>query len=99
MTSTTTAQVFIGSKFCVLLKVIVEETKFVNIECCVPIWSVLDQGLGLAMWKTGDTYKDIKFLANQINDALYTALNNFHGNECNNADKSCDGKLVIEVHT
>ena len=46
------------------------------------------------MWKTGDAYEDIKFLAHQINENLFTALHNIDGIECNNADKSCDEKLV-----
>ena len=54
----------------------------------------LDKGLGLAMWKTGEAYEDIKFLAHHINKHLFTALHNLNGIECNNADKSCDGKLV-----
>lgn len=53
-----------------------------------------DKGLGLALWKTGDAYEDIKFLAHHTNEKLYTALNNVNGNECNNDDKSCDGKMV-----
>ena len=56
---------------------------------CIP-----DSGLGLAMWKTGDQYEDIKFLVSHTNENLFTALHNPDNNECNNDDKSCDGILV-----
>ena len=46
------------------------------------------------MWKTGEQYEDIKFLARHISENLFTALHNPDQLECNNDDKSCDGILV-----
>ena len=60
---------------------------------CIP-----GNGLGLAMWKTGDQYEDIKFLARHISENLFTALHNPDQLECNNDDKSCDGILVNKTN-
>ena len=60
---------------------------------CIP-----GSGLGLAMWKTGDQYEDIKFLARHISENLFTALHNPDQLECNNDDKSCDGILVNKTN-
>ena len=50
------------------------------------------------MWKTGDQYEDIKFLARHISENLFTALHNPDQLECNNDDKSCDGILVNKTN-
>ena len=53
-----------------------------------------DQGLGLASWKTENTYLDLAFISKVLSRRLWTALNNQNGEYCNNDDRSCDGKLV-----
>ena len=63
-------------------------------QCLTILLYISDKGLGLALWKTGDAYEDIKFLAHHINENLFTALHNVNFIECNNDDKSCDEKLV-----
>ena len=75
--------------------IIKEEIKIAleNLAHCIP-----DRGLGLAMWKTGDQYEDIKFLARHISANLFTALHNPDKLECNNDDKSCDGILVNKTN-
>ena len=57
-----------------------------------------DSGLGLAVWKTGDQYEDIKFIASHTNESLFTALHNPNNSACNNDDMSCDGILVNKTN-
>ena len=75
--------------------IIKEEIKIAleNLVHCIP-----DSGLGLAMWKTGDQYEDIKFLASHTNENLFTALSNPDKLACNNDDMSCDGVLVNKTN-
>ena len=54
-------------------------------------------GLGLALWKGVERYEDVKFIANNLNRQLITALNNADGNDCNgfyDSITSCDAQLV-----
>ena len=48
--------------------------------------------MGLAMWKTEDTYKDVQHITKKIGEDVYTALTNPNLNKC--TDQECDGKLV-----
>ncbi len=52
-----------------------------------------DASLGLAMWDTADAYEDIKFIAGDINQKVYTALWNPLKNKCS-SKSACDTKLV-----
>ena len=48
--------------------------------------------MGMAMWKTEDTYKDVQHITKKIGEDVYTALTNPNLNKC--TDQDCDGELV-----
>ena len=48
--------------------------------------------MGLALWKTRDTYKDMQHIVKGVGEDAYTALTNPDQNKC--TDQQCDGKLV-----
>ena len=54
--------------------------------------NVIGRGMGLAMWKTKNTYKDIQHIVEEVGEDVYTALTNPNQNIC--TDQECDGKLV-----
>ena len=56
------------------------------------IKNVIGRGMGLAMWKTKNTYEDIQDIVEEIGEDVYTALTNPNQNKCSNQE--CDGKLV-----
>ena len=63
-----------------------------------PIYFPIGLGLGLAVWKDVDSYKDIAHIAATLNLSVITALNNKNLHDCNgsyDSSTSCDGQLVI----
>ena len=48
--------------------------------------------MGMAMWKTEETYKDMQHITKKMGEDVYTALSNPNLNKC--TDQECDGKLV-----
>ena len=62
------------------------------------IYFPIGLGLGLAVWKDVDSYKDIAHIAATLNLSVITALNNKNLHDCNgsyDSSTSCDGQLVI----
>ena len=62
-----------------------------------PTYFAKGLGLGLAVWKDADSYKDVAHIAATLNHAVFTALNNKHRHDCNglyNSSTSCDAQLV-----
>ena len=72
------------------------------VECCIyrsdiQITSATGLGLGLALWKGAERYEDVKYIANNLNEQLITALNNDDLNDCSgfyDSTTSCDAQLV-----
>ena len=50
------------------------------------------RGMGLALWKTEDSYKDMQSIVAEVEEEVYTALTNPDENQC--TDQDCDGNLV-----
>ena len=48
--------------------------------------------MGLAMWKTEESFKDIRYIRNELDADLHTALTNPNKHECK--DDTCNGNLV-----
>ena len=48
--------------------------------------------MGLALWKTEDSYKDMQSIVAEVEEEVYTALTNPYENQC--TDQDCDGNLV-----
>ena len=48
--------------------------------------------MGLAVWKTENTYKDMQHIVKGVGEDVYTALTNPNKNKC--TDQDCDGNLV-----
>ena len=48
--------------------------------------------MGLALWRTEDTYRDMQHIVDKVGEDVYTALTNPNQNKC--TDQECDGKLV-----
>ena len=48
--------------------------------------------MGLAMWNTEETYRDVHHIVEAIDKEVYTALINPTETECK--DNGCNGKLV-----
>ena len=55
--------------------------------------SEIGRGMGLAMWRSEATYKDMQHIVEELGEDVYTALTNPDQNKC--TDNECDGKLVI----
>ena len=53
------------------------------------------QGMGLAIWRTEESYNDIQYIVKEINEDVYTALTNPKEYECK--DETCTGKLVNTI--
>ena len=49
--------------------------------------------MGLALWRSEATYKDMQHIVKELGEDVYTALTNPDQNKC--TDNECDGKLVI----
>ena len=55
-----------------------------------------DRGLGLAMWKSEESYIDVQHIINKVGEDTFTALHNPGLNDCRDGD--CDEKLVRLLH-
>lgn len=51
--------------------------------------------MGLAIWRTEESYNDIQYIVKEINEDVYTALTNPKEYECK--DETCTGKLVNTI--
>ena len=51
-----------------------------------------DRGMGLAMWKSEESYLDVQYIVGMVDEDTFTALLNPDLNECR--DGACDRKLV-----
>ena len=54
-----------------------------------------DEGMGLAQWKTEESYLDLKFIVGVVDTPIFTALTNLNLEDCQ--DQNCDGKLVSVI--
>ena len=57
---------------------------------------VTDRGMGLAMWRSEESYLDVQYIVGMVDEDTFTALHNPGLNECK--DSACDGKLVRLIH-
>ena len=55
--------------------------------------NMIGRGMGLALWRSEATYKDMQHIVEELGEDVYTALTNPDQNKC--TDNECDGKLVI----
>ena len=51
-----------------------------------------DRGLGLAMWKSAESYIDVQHIINKVGEDTFTALHNPREEAC--TDEDCDEQLV-----
>ena len=51
--------------------------------------------MGLAIWKTEESYKDLKFIVDEFDEDVFTALKNPNWINCQ--DSACDGNLVKTI--
>ena len=48
--------------------------------------------MGLAMWRSEESYLDVQHIVGKVGEDTFTALHNPGSNDCK--DGACDGKLV-----
>ena len=51
--------------------------------------------MGLAMWKSEESYLDVKHIVGKVGEDAFTALHNPGSNDCK--DSACDGNLVRPI--
>ena len=51
--------------------------------------------MGLAIWKTEESYKDLKYIVDEFHEDVFTALKNPNWINCQ--DSACDGNLVKTI--
>ena len=56
---------------------------------------MIGQGMGLAIWKTDESYRDLQYIVDEFDEDVFTALKNPNWKYCQ--DSACDGDLVKTI--
>ena len=56
---------------------------------------MIGQGMGLAIWKTDESYRDLQYIVDEFDEDVFTALKNPNWSDCK--DSACDGNLVKTI--